>query len=193
MSGTSVKRDFVEMFSQFNENWAFQPELLALYAVNDEGEVIPQELVDKILAASKFNQGFATTELCAASMLDMRWHELTSVEGVDIDEFEAKVAREIGLIPEITFRYQSTYFNHIFGGSGYDSGYYGYLWAEVLDKDAFSIFEASPNGVWDKELALKFKQTFLERGGSEEPAVLYREFAGREPDSRAMLSKRGLL
>lgn len=193
VSGTSVKRDFVEMFSQFNENWAFQPELLSLYAVNDEGEVIPQELVDKINAASKFNQGFTTTELCAASMLDMRWHELTSVEGIDIDEFEARVAREIGLIPEITFRYQSTYFNHIFGGSGYDSGYYGYLWAEVLDKDAFSIFEASPNGVWDKELALKFKQTFLERGGSEEPSVLYREFAGREPDSRAMLEKRGLL
>ena len=193
VSGTSVKRDFVEMFSQFNENWAFQPELLALYAVNDEGEVIPQELVDKILAASKFNQGFATTELCAASMLDMRWHELTSVEGVDVDEFEAQVAREIGLIPQITFRYQSTYFNHIFGGSGYDSGYYGYLWAEVLDKDAFSIFEASPNGVWDKELALKFKQTFLERGGSEEPSVLYREFAGREPDSKAMLENRGLL
>ena len=190
--GTSVKRDFVEMFSQFNENWAFQPELLAQYAVNDEGEVIPQALVDKIQAAAKFNQGFATTELCAASILDMKWHELTSVEGVDIDEFEANVAREIGLIPEITFRYQSTYFNHIFGGSGYDSGYYGYLWAEVLDKDAFSIFEASANGVWDKELALKFKTTFLERGGSEDPMVLYKEFAGREPDSDPALRARGL-
>ncbi|MGN1225915.1 MAG: M3 family metallopeptidase [Candidatus Cryptobacteroides sp.] len=192
VSGTSVKRDFVEMFSQFNENWAFQPELLAQYAVNDEGEVIPQALVNKIQAAAKFNQGFATTELCAASILDMKWHELTSVEGIDIDEFEANVAREIGLIPEITFRYQSTYFNHIFGGSGYDSGYYGYLWAEVLDKDAFSIFEASPNGVWDKELALKFKATFLERGGSEDPMVLYKEFAGREPDSDPALRARGL-
>ncbi len=193
VSGTNVKRDFVEMFSQFNENWAFQKELLALYAKNDAGEVIPQALVDKVNAALKFNQGFMTTELCAASMLDMRWHELTSVEGLDIDEFEAKVAEEIGLPKEITFRYQSTYFNHIFGGSGYDSGYYGYLWAEVLDKDAFSIFEASQNGVWDKELAHKFKTVFLERGGSEEPMVLYREFAGREPDSKAMLHARGLI
>ncbi len=192
VSGTNVKRDFVEMFSQFNENWAFQKELLALYAKNNAGEVIPQELVDKVNAALKFNQGFMTTELCAASMLDMRWHELTSTEGLDIDAFEAKVAKEIGLPKEITFRYQSTYFNHIFGGSGYDSGYYGYLWAEVLDKDAFSIFQASKNGVWDKELAYKFKTTFLEKGGSEEPMTLYREFAGREPDSDAMLRARGL-
>ncbi len=192
VSGTNVKRDFVEMFSQFNENWAFQKELLEQYAKNDAGEVIPQALVDKINNALKFNQGFMTTELCAASILDMRWHELTSVEGVDIDAFEAKVAREIGLPKEITFRYQSTYFNHIFGGSGYDSGYYGYLWSEVLDKDAFSIFQASKNGVWDKELAYKFKTTFLERGGSKEPMTLYREFAGREPDSKAMLHARGL-
>ena len=193
VSGTSVTRDFVEMFSQFNENWAFQPELLAQYAKNDKGEVIPAALVAKINNALKFNQGFMTTELCAASMLDMKWHELKSLDGVDIDAFEAKVAEEIGLIPEITFRYRSTYFNHIFGGSGYNAGYYGYLWAEVLDKDAFSIFEQSPNGVWDLELAAKFKQTFLEKGGSEEPMVLYKSFAGREPDSAAMLRGRGLI
>ena len=193
VSGTSVTRDFVEMFSQFNENWAFQPELLAQYAKNDKGEVIPAALVAKINNALKFNQGFMTTELCAASMLDMKWHELKSLDGVDIDSFEAKVAEEIGLIPEITFRYRSTYFNHIFGGSGYNAGYYGYLWAEVLDKDAFSIFEQSPNGVWDLELAAKFKQTFLEKGGSEEPMVLYKSFAGREPDSAAMLRGRGLI
>ena len=193
VSGTSVTRDFVEMFSQFNENWAFQPELLAQYAKNDKGEVIPESLVAKINNALKSNQGFMTTELCAASMLDMKWHELKSLDGVDIDAFESKVAEEIGLIPEITFRYRSTYFNHIFGGSGYNAGYYGYLWAEVLDKDAFSIFEQSPNGVWDLELAAKFKQTFLEKGGSEEPMVLYKSFAGREPDSAAMLRGRGLI
>ena len=193
VSGTSVTRDFVEMFSQFNENWAFQPELLAQYAKNDKGEVIPESLVAKINNALKFNQGFMTTELCAASMLDMKWHELKSLDGVDIDAFESKVAEEIGLIPEITFRYRSTYFNHIFGGSGYNAGYYGYLWAEVLDKDAFSIFEQSPNGVWDLELAAKFKHTFLEKGGSEEPMVLYKSFAGREPDSAAMLRGRGLI
>ncbi len=193
VSGTNVTRDFVEMFSQFNENWAFQPELLAQYAINGDGEVIPAELVAKINNALKFNQGFMTTELCAASMLDMKWHELGSVEGVDVDAFEKKVAAEIGLIPQITFRYRSTYFNHIFGGSGYNSGYYGYLWAEVLDKDAFSVFEASPNGVWDIALAKKFRETFLEKGGSEEPMVLYRSFTGREPDSSAMLRGRGLI
>ena len=193
VSGTSVTRDFVEMFSQFNENWAFQPELLALYAKNDKGEVIPDALVKKINNSLKFNQGFMTAELCAASILDMKWHELRNVEGIDIDKFEAQVAKEIGLIPEITFRYRSTYFNHIFGGSGYNAGYYGYLWSEVLDKDAFSIFEASANGVWDHALATQFKETFLEKGGSEEPMVLYKSFAGREPDSRAMLRGRGLI
>lgn len=192
VSGTNVTRDFVEMFSQFNENWAFQPELLAQYAKNGKGEVIPDVLVEKINNALKFNQGFMTTELCAASILDMKWHELESIEGVDIDEFEKKVCDEIGLIPQIAPRYRTTYFNHIFG-SGYNSGYYGYLWAEVLDKDAFSAFEASPAGVWDLELARKFKETFLEKGGSEEPMVLYKSFMGREPDSSAMLRGRGLI
>ena len=192
VSGTNVTRDFVEMFSQFNENWAFQPSLLAQYAKNAEGEAIPEELVKKILDAKKFNQGFMTTELCAASILDMRWHELESTKGVDIDAFEKQVAEEIGLIPEITFRYRSTYFNHIFS-SGYAAGYYGYLWAEVLDKDAFSIFAASPDGPYDLALAKKFKETFLEKGGSEEPMTLYKSFAGREPDSRAMLRGRGLM
>ena len=140
VSGTNVTRDFVEMFSQFNENWAFQPELLAEYAKNDKGEVIPAELVDKINNSLKFNQGFMTTELCAASILDMKWHELESVEGVDIKQFEHKVCQDMGLIPEIGPRYRTTYFNHIFS-SGYSAGYYGYLWAEVLDKDAFSLFE----------------------------------------------------
>ena len=192
VSGTNVTRDFVEMFSQFSENWAFQPSLLAQYAKNAEGEAIPEELVKKILDAKKFNQGFMTTELCAASILDMRWHELESTKGVDIDAFEKQVAEEIGLIPEITFRYRSTYFNHIFS-SGYAAGYYGYLWAEVLDKDAFSIFAASPDGPYDLALAKKFKETFLEKGGSEEPMTLYKSFAGREPDSRAMLRGRGLM
>ena len=189
VSGTNVTRDFVEMFSQFNENWAFQPELLAQYAVNEAGEVIPDELVAKINNSLKFNQGFMTTELCAASILDMKWHELESVEGIDIDSFEEKVCKEMGLIDEIIPRYRTTYFNHIFG-SGYNSGYYGYLWAEVLDKDAFSIFVE--NGTWNGDLALKFKETFLEKGGSEEPMVLYKSFAGREPDSTPFLRGRGL-
>ena len=191
VSGTSVARDFVEVFSQINENWAFLPDLLSEYAVNDEGEVIPAELVEKITNSSKFNQGFATTELCAASILDMKWHELESVDGIDIDDFEKKVCQEMGLIPEIGPRYRSTYFNHIFNG-GYSAGYYGYLWAEVLDKDAFSIFEQSGN-VWNQELSSKFRKTFLERGGSEEPMVLFEQFAGRKPDNTAFLKGRGLL
>lgn len=191
VSGTNVTRDFVEMFSQFNENWAFQPELLAEYAKNDKGEVIPTELVDKINNSLKFNQGFMTTELCAASILDMKWHELESVEGVDINQFEHKVCQDMGLIPEIGPRYRTTYFNHIFS-SGYSAGYYGYLWAEVLDKDAFSLFEQTGN-VWNIPLATKFKQTFLEKGGSEEPMILFEQFAGRKPDDTAFKKGRGLI
>lgn len=191
VSGTNVTRDFVEMFSQFNENWAFQPELLAEYAKNDKGEVIPAELVDKINNSLKFNQGFMTTELCAASILDMKWHELESVEGVDINQFEHKVCQEMGLIPEIGPRYRTTYFNHIFS-SGYSAGYYGYLWAEVLDKDAFSLFDQTGN-VWNIPLATKFKQTFLEKGGSEEPMTLFEQFAGRKPDDTAFKKGRGLI
>lgn len=191
VSGTNVTRDFAEMFSQFNENWAFQPELLAEYAKNDKGEVIPAELVDKINNSLKFNQGFMTTELCAASILDMKWHELESVEGVDINQFEHKVCQEMGLIPEIGPRYRTTYFNHIFS-SGYSAGYYGYLWAEVLDKDAFSLFEQTGN-VWNIPLATKFKHTFLEKGGSEEPMTLFEQFAGRKPDDTAFKKGRGLI
>lgn len=191
VSGTNVTRDFVEMFSQFNENWAFQPELLSEYAKNDKGEVIPTELVDKINNSLKFNQGFMTTELCAASILDMKWHELESVEGVDINQFEHKVCQEMGLIPEIGPRYRTTYFNHIFS-SGYSAGYYGYLWAEVLDKDAFSLFEQTGN-VWNIPLATKFKQTFLEKGGSDEPMILFEQFAGRKPDDTAFKKGRGLI
>ena len=192
VSGTNVTRDFVEMFSQFNENWAFQPDLLAVYAKNSAGEVIPVELVHKILNSLKFNQGFMTTELCAAAILDMKWHELESVDGISVADFEKKVCDEMDLIPEIAPRYRTTYFNHIFS-SGYAAGYYGYLWAEVLDKDAFSAFQNSPNGIWDLEMSKRFRQIFLEKGGSEEPMVLYKEFMGREPDSRAMLLGRGLI
>ena len=192
ISGTSVTHDFVETFSQINENWAFQPDLLAVYARHSEtGEVIPDALVEKILNSLKFNQGFMTTELCAASILDMKWHELTSIEGIDVDAFEEKVCREMGLIDEIIPRYRTTYFNHIFS-SGYQAGYYGYLWAEVIDKDLFSIFEAS-GSVWNQELASQFKQTFLEKGGSEEAMVLFKSFAHRDPDNTAFLKGRGLI
>ncbi|MCQ2179098.1 MAG: M3 family metallopeptidase [Bacteroidales bacterium] len=190
-SGTSVKRDFVELPSQINENWAFEPEVLATYAFHYEtGEVIPDELVEKVQAAANFNQGFTTGELCAASILDMKWHELSSVEGIDVNAFEQKVCAEMGLIGQIIPRYRSTYFNHIFGSSGYSAGYYSYLWAEVLDKDAFELFRQK--GIFDKETAMSFRHNVLEMGGSEEPMVLYKRFRGADPDSGALLRARGL-
>lgn len=191
VSGTAVKRDFVELPSQINENWAFQKEVLATYAFHwQTGELIPDDLVAKIEAASNFNQGFTTGELCAASILDMKWHELSSVEGIDVAGFEKKCCEEMGLVGEIIPRYRSTYFNHIFGGSGYSAGYYSYLWAEVLDKDAFELFKK--NGIFDKETAMSFRRNILEKGGSEEPMVLYRRFRGAEPDAAALLRARGL-
>ena len=190
-SGTSVKRDFVELPSQINENWAFEPEVLATYAFHwQTGEVIPADLVAKVQAAANFNQGFSTGELCAASILDMKWHELTSIEGVDVDAFEKKVCDEMGLISEIIPRYRSTYFNHIFGSSGYSAGYYSYLWAEVLDKDAFELFKQK--GIFDSETAMSFRHNVLEMGGSEEPMVLYKRFRGADPDAGALLRARGL-
>lgn len=189
--GTSVKRDFVELPSQINENWAFEPEVLATYAFHYQtGEVIPADLVAKVQAAANFNQGFTTGELCAASILDMKWHELSSIEGVGVDEFEAEVCRQMGLVSEIIPRYRSTYFNHIFGSSGYSAGYYSYLWAEVLDKDAFELFRQK--GIFDKETAMSFRRNVLEKGGSEEPMVLYKRFRGADPDAGALLRARGL-
>ena len=196
VSGTSVARDFVEMFSQFNENFAFIPEILKEYA-NDyrSGEPIPAQLVEKIGKSLKFNQGFTTGELCAASILDMRWHELSLAEleafngPADIRAFEQKVCAEMGLIDEIIPRYRTTYFNHIFN-SGYSAGYYSYLWSEVLAVDAWEKFEA--DGVFNKETAASFRSTFLEKGGSEEPMTLYHQFRGADPDPAALMRARGL-
>ena len=199
VSGTSVKRDFVETFSQFNENWAFQPEILSEYATHYKtGEVIPSHLVEKINNSHKFNQGFMTSELCAASILDMKWHELTvedlekmsqGDQAANVAAFEEKVCKEMGLIDEIIPRYRTTYFNHIFN-SGYCAGYYSYLWAEVLDKDAFEYFQEQ--GLYNPAVATKFRRLFLERGGSEEPMVLYMMFRGAQPDPGALLRARGL-
>ena len=196
VSGTSVARDFVEMFSQFNENFAFVPEILAVYA-NDyrTGEPIPADLVAKIQKALKFNQGFTTGELCAASILDMKWHELTvdqlaAFNGPDdIRDFEARVCKKMGLVDEIIPRYRTTYFNHIFN-SGYSAGYYSYLWAEVLSADAWEKFVA--DGVFNKATADSFRKTFLEKGGSEEPMTLYNQFRGADPDPAALMRARGL-
>ena len=189
VSGTSVARDFVELPSQIMENWAFQKEVLAEYARHYEtGEIIPDELVAKIEAAGTFNQGFMTTELAAAAMLDLKWHMITEVPA-SVEEFEAEACKAMGLIDEIIPRYRSTYFAHIFSG-GYSAGYYSYLWAEVLDKDAFELF--MEKGIFDKETAMSFRTNILEKGGSEEPMELYRRFRGADPDPKALARARGL-
>ena len=193
VAGTSVARDFVELPSQIMENWAFQKEVLADYARHYEtGEVIPDSLVAKINAAGTFNQGFMTTELAAASILDLKWHmlsELPSAETSFVEEFEKNACKEMGLIGEIIPRYRSTYFAHIFSG-GYSAGYYSYLWAEVLDKDAFELF--MQKGIFDPETAMSFRHNILEKGGSDEPMDLYRRFRGADPDPAALTRARGL-
>ena len=189
VAGTSVARDFVELPSQIMENWAFEPEVLATYARHYEtGEVIPAELVAKINAAGTFNQGFMTTELAAAAMLDLKWHMASEVPA-DVEAFEAEACKAMGLIDEIIPRYRSTYFAHIFSG-GYSAGYYSYLWAEVLDKDAYELFKQK--GILDQETSMSFRRNILEMGGSEEPMELYRRFRGADPDPAALVRARGL-
>ena len=189
IAGTSVARDFVELPSQIMENWAFEPEVLATYARHYEtGEVIPAELVAKINATGTFNQGFMTTELAAAAILDLKWH-MESAVPADVEAFEAEACKQMGLIDEIIPRYRSTYFAHIFSG-GYSAGYYSYLWAEVLDKDAYELFKQK--GIFDTETSMSFRRNILEKGGSEEPMELYRRFRGADPDPAALVRARGL-
>ncbi len=190
LSGTSVARDFVETFSQIMENWAAEPEVLKMYARHYQtGEPIPQELIDKIKKSSHFNQGFATIEYLAAAYLDMDWHTLTEVEDYDVNKFETEALNKINLISEIVVRYRSSYFSHIFSG-GYSSGYYSYIWAEVLDADAFQAFKET--SLFDRKTAQSFRKNLISQGGTEDPMVLYKRFRGREPDINALLERRGL-
>jgi peptidyl-dipeptidase Dcp len=190
IAGTNVSRDFVELPSQIMENWAFEPELLALYAKHYKtGEIIPKSLVDKISASSKFGQGFTTTEYLAASYLDMFYHTIETPMKEDAGKFEAKKLKDLGLISEIPPRYRSTYFRHVFSG-GYDAGYYSYIWAAVLDTDAFQVFKEK--GLFDKNTANSFRKNILERGNSEDPMKLYVRYRGQEPSIEPLLIKRGL-
>ncbi|HHU27374.1 MAG TPA: M3 family metallopeptidase [Bacteroidales bacterium] len=191
LSGTSVSRDFVELPSQIMEHWAFHPEVLKLYAKHYEtGEVIPNELIEKINAASTFNMGFVTTEFVAAALLDMEYHTLTKTSTIDVNAFEEQAMKKIGLIDEIIPRYRSTYFSHIFSG-GYSAGYYAYLWAEVLDSDAFQAFEE--NGIFDQETARLFRENVLSKGNSDDPMELYKRFRGAEPNPIYLLKNRGFV
>ena len=188
-SGTSVPRDFVELPSQIMENWATEPEVMKSYARHYQtGEPIPDELIEKIKNASLFNQGFATVEYLAASFLDMDWHTLSEAVEMDADEFENRSMEKIGLMPEIVVRYKSPYFNHIFSG-GYSSGYYSYIWAEVLDADAFQAFKET--SLYNQRVARSYRENILERGGTEDPMVLYVRFRGAEPSIDALLARKG--
>ena len=190
LSGTSVPRDFVEFPSQIMENWTIEPEVLKTFAFHYKtSEPIPDKLIEKIKNSSHFNQGFATVEYLAASFLDMDYHTLTDSNDMDVNEFERISLDKINMLPEIVVRYRSTYFNHIFN-NGYDAGYYSYIWAEVLDADAFEVFKNK--GLFDKSTAASFRKNILEKGGTEDPMLLYKRFRGSEPSIEPLLTRRGL-
>lgn len=192
MSGTSGPRDFTEFPAQILEHWAKEPAILKTFATHYEtGEVMPDELIAKLLKASKFNQGFANTEYLAASLLDMDWHTLKADDELqDTDQFEKASMEKIGLIDEIAPRYRSTYFSHIFAG-GYASGYYSYVHSAVLDSDGFAAFKETGD-VFNPELAQKLRTHIYEKGSTEDAMVLYKKFRGREPQIEALLKVRGL-
>lgn len=190
-SGTSVPRDFVELPSQIMENWAGEPEVLRLYAKHYEtGEVIPDEIIDRLQKAQHFNMGFVTVEYMSAAFLDMDWHTLTEDIKHDVNQFETESLNRIGMIPEIIVRYRNGNFSHIFSG-GYSAGYYSYIWAEVLDSDAFQAFKEKDD-IFHKETADLFRKNILSAGGTDEPMVLYKRFRGAEPKVDALLERRGL-
>lgn len=189
ISGTNVVRDFVELPSQIMEHWATEPEVLKMYAKHYKtGESMPDSLINKLLKQKTFNQGFMTTELLAAAILDMNLHNLKDVKGLDVVAYEKEAMNKLGLITEIAPRYRTTYFNHIIGG--YAAGYYSYLWANVLDSDAFEAFKE--HGIFDQKTASLFRSNVLEKGNSEDPMTLYKNFRGAEPKLDAMLKNRGM-
>ncbi|MEP1094062.1 MAG: M3 family metallopeptidase, partial [Cyclobacteriaceae bacterium] len=191
ISGTSTPRDFVEFPSQVMENWVFEPEMLALYAFHYETEeVMPNELVQKINNAGKFNQGFSTVEYMAASYLDMSYHTITEPITGDVRAFEKAAMDKIGLIDAIVPRYRTGYFRHAFSNpTGYSAGYYSYLNSEVMDADAFGAFKEK--GLFDKETANAYREHILSKGGTREAMEMYVNFRGREPEFDAILARRG--
>jgi peptidyl-dipeptidase Dcp len=191
IAGTNVLRDFVELPSQIHEHWALHPEVLKMYAKHYQtGEVIPDALIEKIEKADKFNMGFITCEFLAAAILDMAWYTLETADYQDVEKFEKAAMDKIGLTYAIIPRYRSTYFTHIFSND-YSAGYYSYIWAGVLDNDAFQAY-VEAGDIFDKTTATAFRTNILEKGGSDEPMTLYKAFRGKEPSGDALLVKRGL-
>ena len=191
LSGTNVSRDFVEMPSQFMENFCWEPQVMETYAHHYKtGKLMPKELRDKIQLAGTFNQGFINTELLAASFLDMDYHSLKDTANFDVTAFEKASMDKIGMIPQIISRYRSSYFNHIFSGD-YCAGYYSYTWAAVLDADAFQAFKETGD-IYNQKVATSFRKDLLEKGDTEDPMKLYVKFRGANPNPNALLKKRGL-
>lgn len=191
VSGTSTVHDFVELPSQIMENWAAAPAVLKVYARHYKtGETIPQTLINKLEKSGHFNQGFATTEFMAAALLDMAYHTVQTPAPLQVGEFEKETLDRLGLIPEITVRYRSTYFSHIFDG-GYSAGYYAYTWAEVLDADAYEAFRETGD-IFNPEKATAFRQYVLSKGGSDDAMKLYKQFRGKEPSIEPLLKRKGL-
>lgn len=192
VSSTAVAQDFVELPSQIMENWALEPEVLKMYAKNwKTGAPMPDDLIQKIKNSSKFNQGFVTVEYLSAAILDMDFHTINTDKEVDVQKFEKASLDKMGLIPEIVVRYRSTYFRHIFGEPvGYSAGYYSYIWAAVLDADAFEAFKET--SLFDKKTAESFRKNVLSKGGTDEPMTLYKNFRGAEPKIEPLLKRRGL-
>ena len=191
LSGTNTPRDFVELPSQFMENYCYEPQILKTYAFHYQtGEVMPQELIDKINAAKKFNQGFVETELLSASILDMDYHELTNCDTIDVNAFEAASMEKMHMIPEIIVRYRSTFYNHIFT-TGYEAGYYSYTWAAVLDADAFAAFKETGD-ILNPDVAKRFRH-LLEQGGTRDAQDLYLEFRGKNADPKYLLQRKGFI
>ncbi len=186
----SIPRDMIELPSQIMENWAGEPEVLKVYAKHYKtGEVMPQELITKLEKSMTFNQAFVTVEYIAASILDLDWHSFTAPKQVDVNAFEKESMNKINLIPEILPRYRTTFFSHITGG--YAAGYYVYLWAAVLDSDAFQMFVDSGD-IYNKDVAAKFRKFILTEGGNDEGMIQYRKFRGQDPSPIPLLKKRGL-
>jgi peptidyl-dipeptidase Dcp len=191
LSGTSVYWDFVELPSQIMENWCYEPEALALFAEHYQtGAIIPQEYVEKIKASASFLEGMATLRQISFGLLDMAFHSNNPNGITDIKAFEKSVFDGTSLYPDVAENCMSVSFSHIFQG-GYSSGYYSYKWAEVLDADAFAYFQEK--GIFDKEVAAKFKENILSQGGTEHPMTLYKRFRGQEPQPEALLKRAGLL
>ena len=192
ISGTSVARDFVELPSQLYEHWLSEPEILSKFAVHYKtGKTIPQEMMDKLTAAENFNQGFATVEYTSSALVDLELHSMPAEKAEDIQAVESGILTDIGMPPEIVMRHRCPHFAHVFSGDGYSSGYYSYMWSEVMDADAFLAFKETGDA-FDRDMAEKLHDFIYSAGGSRDPADLYLAFRGKMPEIDALLEGRGL-